>query len=171
MTQHSTGPLPAKGFHAYVGCVNPMIPAAPPEPTPDAAIAAIADELALMDGVFGPYELVLDWAKALPPLPAALQRDELLVPGCQSKVWLVVHAEGGRLWFQGDSDAPIVRGLVAMMLRIFSGRSAAEIAAADFAALERLDLAGLRLSMNRGNGVAAMARKIRARAEAGQQAA
>ena len=92
--------------------------ASPAEPTPDAAIAEIKAELALMDGTFGPYELVLDWAKAMPPLPAALHRDEFLVPGCQSKVWLVPSEAEGKLWFRGDSDAPIVRGLVAMMLRM-----------------------------------------------------
>lgn len=145
--------------------------ASPAEPTPDAAIAEIKAELALMDGTFGPYELVLDWAKAMPPLPAALRQDEFLVPGCQSKVWLVPSEAEGKLWFRGDSDAPIVRGLVAMMLRIFSGRAPAEIAATDFSALERLDLAGLKLSMNRGNGVAAMARRIRALAQAGLPAA
>ena len=58
-----------------------------------------------------------------------------------------------------------------MLLRIFSGRAPAEIAATDFSALERLDLAGLKLSMNRGNGVAAMARRIRALAQAGLPAA
>lgn len=149
----------------------PQDPPFPPEATPNEAIDAIRDELALMDGAFGPYELVMDWAKTLPVLPAELRRDEFLVPGCQSRVWLLPSVRDGRLWFRGDSDAVIVRGLVAMLLRIFSGRTPGAIAATDFSALEAMDLAGLKLSMNRGNGVAAMARRIRALAEGAAQAA
>jgi cysteine desulfuration protein SufE len=84
-------------------------------------------------------------------------------------VWLEDAAQDGRLWLAADADAPIVRGLVAILLRVYSGRTTSEIAATDPVFLKDLGLLGS-LSMNRGNGVASMARRIRERAALAQAA-
>jgi cysteine desulfuration protein SufE len=135
----------------------------PPEPTAADAISAIGEELAFFDDDLDRFQMIMDWGRALPPFPAAWQTDDRLVPGCQARVWLQDTVDDGKLWLAADSDAPIVRGLVAILLRVYSGRAPAEIAATDPKFLKDLGLLGS-LSMNRGNGVASMARRIRERA-------
>ena len=97
--------------------------------------------------------------------------DDHRVPGCQSKVWMQATRDGDRLLLAGASDAAIVSGLVALLLRVYSGRTPAEILATDPVFLKELGLIEA-LSTNRGNGIASMARAIRERAAAelnGQQ--
>jgi len=132
----------------------------PTEATAAEAIAAIRDELALFDDWIDRYEQVIDWGRALPPFPAAWREPSRRVEGCQSQVWLEPRFEGGRLWLAGASDAAIVQGLVALLLRVYSGRTPEEILAVDPRFLVELDLVG-NLSANRGNGVAALIRRIR----------
>lgn len=135
----------------------------PPEASAADAIAAIGDELAFFDDDLDRFQMIMDWGRALPPFPTGWQTDDRLVPGCQARVWLQHSLDDGKLWLAADSDAPIVRGLVAILLRVYSGRQPSEIAATDPIFLKDLGLLGS-LSMNRGNGVAAMARRIRERA-------
>jgi cysteine desulfuration protein SufE len=142
---------------------------APPEPTAAAAITAIGEELAFFDDDLDRFQMIMDWGRALPAFPADWQTDNRLVPGCQARVWLENAAQDGRLWLAADADAPIVRGLVAILLRVYSGRTTSEIAATDPKFLKDLGLLGS-LSMNRGNGVASMARRIRERAALAQTA-
>jgi cysteine desulfuration protein SufE len=85
------------------------------------------------------------------------------VPGCQSQVWLESVAEGGRLFFAGASDAAIVSGLVALLLRVYSGRTPQEITSTDPKFLSDMGLVQA-LSSNRGNGVLSMAQAIRRQA-------
>jgi cysteine desulfuration protein SufE len=132
----------------------------PSEPTAQAAIAAIADELSLFDDWMDRYQQIIDWGRALPPFPTEWRDDAHRVPGCQSRVWMEAEDHDGRLYFAGASDAAIVSGLVALLLRVYSGRSRAEIAATDPHFLQELGLIEA-LSTNRGNGIAAMARRIR----------
>jgi cysteine desulfuration protein SufE len=139
--------------------------AIPPEPTPQAAIAAIGEELGYFDDDLDRFQQIIDWGRALPAFPAEWQEEARLVPGCQARVWLEPAWHDGRLWLAADSDAPIVKGLAAILLRVYSGRTVEEVAAADPKFLQDLGLLGS-LSMNRGNGVAAMARRIRALAAA-----
>lgn len=143
---------------------------APPEATPQAAITAIGEELGFFDDELDRFQMIIDWGRALPPFPAEWQVEAKLVPGCQARVWLQPAWRDGRLWLAADSDAPIVRGLAAILLRVYGGRTAPEIAAADPGFLQALGLLGS-LSMNRGNGVASMARRIQALARQGDQAA
>ena len=137
----------------------------PPEPTAAEAIAAIGDELATFDDWMERYEYIIELGRTLPAFPDAWADDAHRVPGCQSKVWMEAAPRDGRLFFAGASDAAIVSGLVAMLLRVYSGRPPAEILATppdflrDFGLIEAL-------STNRGNGIAAMARKVRERAAA-----
>lgn len=132
----------------------------PEEPTAADAIAAIGDELAVFDDWMDRYQHIIDMGRKLPPFPPEWANDAHRVPGCQSKVWLEATQHDGRLWFAGASDAAIVSGLVAMLLRVYSGRPPAEITETGPEFLRDLGLLEA-LSTNRGNGIAAMARKIR----------
>lgn len=132
----------------------------PEEATAAEAIAAIAEELATFDDWMERYQFIIELGKKLPPFPEAWADDAHRVPGCQSRVWMGVEERDGILRFAGASDAVIVSGLVALLLRVYSGRPAAEILATDPVFLKDLGLLEA-LSTNRGNGIAAMARKLR----------
>jgi cysteine desulfuration protein SufE len=132
----------------------------PEEPTTAEAIAAIGDELAVFDDWMDRYQYIIEMGRKLPPFPQEWMDDRRRVPGCQSKVWMEAVLQNGRLWFAGASDAAIVSGLVALLLRVYSGRTPAEIVATDPLFLKEFGLLEA-LSTNRGNGIAAMARKLR----------
>lgn len=129
-----------------------------------------------LDEIIANFELLEDWddryrylielGKGLPPLPEEAHNDANKVRGCASQVWLVSSTEGAggqtRLVFAGDSDAHIVRGLVALALAIYSGRTAGDILATDaFAIYESLGLAA-HLTPQRSNGVRSMIERIKA---------
>lgn len=135
----------------------------PSEESAAEAIEAIRDELELFDDWMERYQYIIEMGRKLPPFPTIWQNDAHRVPGCQSQVWLEEKAEGDRLYFAGLSDAAIVSGLVALLLRVYSGRTRAEIATTDPSFLRDLGLVQA-LSTNRGNGVEAMARAIRSAA-------
>jgi len=132
----------------------------PEEPSAAAAIAAIGDELDVFDDWMERYQFIIELGRKLPPFPEAWQNDAHRVPGCQSKVWMEAVLRDGKLYLGGLSDAAIVSGLIALLLRVYSGRAPAEIVATDPVFLKDLGLLEA-LSTNRGNGIAAMARKIR----------
>jgi cysteine desulfuration protein SufE len=132
----------------------------PEEPTAAEAVAAIGDELGVFDDWMDRYQFIIELGRKLPPFPDEWTNDAHRVPGCQSKVWMEAVKRDGRLFFAGASDAAIVSGLVALLLRVYSGRTPDEIAATDPVFLKELGLLEA-LSTNRGNGIAAMARKVR----------
>jgi cysteine desulfuration protein SufE len=132
----------------------------PEEPSAAEAIAAIGDELDVFDDWMDRYQFIIELGRKLPPFPAEWMDDAHRVPGCQSKVWMEAVLRDGRLFLGGASDAAIVSGLIALLLRVYSGRTSAEIVATDPVFLKDLGLLEA-LSTNRGNGIAAMARKIR----------
>jgi len=133
----------------------------PEEPTAADAIAAIGDELAVFDDWMDRYQFIIELGRKLPAFPDAWADDAHRVPGCQSRVWMEGAIVDGRLFLAGTSDAAIVSGLIALLLRVYSGRTPREIGATDPAFLKDLGLLEA-LSTNRGNGIAAMARKVRA---------
>jgi cysteine desulfuration protein SufE len=133
---------------------------APEDPSAEAAIAAIGDDLAVLDDWEERYRYIIDLGRKLPAFPEAWADDAHRVPGCQSRVWMDAVLRDGRMYYAGVSDAAIVSGLIAMLLRVYSGRTPAEIAATDPVFLKQLGLLEA-LSTNRGNGIAAMARKVR----------
>jgi cysteine desulfuration protein SufE len=132
----------------------------PEEPTAADAIAAIGDELAVFDDWMDRYQFIIELGRKLPQFPEDWANDAHRVPGCQSRVWMEAVLRGGNLYLAGVSDAAIVSGLIALLLRVYSGRPPAEIMATDPVFLKDLGLLEA-LSTNRGNGIAAMARKIR----------
>lgn len=132
----------------------------PEDPSAAAAIAAIGDDLSVFDDWEERYRYIIELGRNLPPFPDAWTDDAHRVPGCQSRVWMEATLRDGRMYYAGTSDAAIVSGLIALLLRVYSGRPPAEIAATDPAFLKQLGLLEA-LSTNRGNGIASMARKVR----------
>ncbi len=128
----------------------------------DAALAELAEEFEVLGDWEERYRYVIDLGRDLAPLGEAERSDDNKVRGCASQVWLVTETgEDGALRFRGDSDAHIVRGLIAILMRLYSGRAPAEILAFDArAALTRLGLTGA-LSQQRSNGLASMVDRIR----------
>jgi cysteine desulfuration protein SufE len=139
-------------------------------------IAEIEDNFALLDQWDDRYRYVIELGKTLPPLPEADHVEANKVQGCASQVWLVTHkkpngAGGPVLTFEGDSDAHIVRGLIAILFALYSGKSAKEIT--DIDALDVFGRLGLRenLTPQRSNGLRSMIERIRAEAKAAVVAA
>ena len=137
----------------------------------DAELDALAEEFSLFDDWEDRYRYIIDLGRGLEPLSEQEHTDANKVRGCASQVWLVVEPQAdGTLRFRGDSDAHIVRGLIAILLRLYSGRRPEEILGFDAkAALERLGLTGA-LSAQRSNGLASMVLRIRRDAETARAA-
>ena len=126
----------------------------------------LADEFELLGDWEERYRYVIDLGRDLTPLTDAERTEPNKVRGCASQVWLVTEPRAdGALGFRGDSDAHILRGLIAILLRLFSGHAPAEILDFDAkAGLEKLGLSGA-LSAQRSNGLASMVARIRRDAE------
>jgi cysteine desulfuration protein SufE len=124
----------------------------------------IVDEFAFFDDWTGRYQYLIDVGHELPPLPAADQTDTNKVDGCQSQVWIVVSGDANRLDLRATSDSAIVSGLVALLLRVYSGHSAREILDVDPTFINAIGL-GKHLSPTRSNGLASMVKTIKAHAE------
>jgi cysteine desulfuration protein SufE len=127
----------------------------------------LAAEFEMMDDWEDRYRYVIDLGRELAPLSEAERSEANKVRGCASQVWLVTEIGADKsLTFRGDSDAHIVRGLIALLIRLYSGHSPQEIAAFDAkAAFERLGLSGA-LSSQRSNGLNSMVERVRRDAKA-----
>ena len=121
---------------------------------------AIAEEFAYFGDWTERYQYLIDLGRKLPPYPDALKTDERKVSGCQSQVWLDVSGDAQRLDFRAISDSSIVTGLIALLLRVYSGRSAEEILATEPRFIEAIGLAR-HLSPTRSNGLASMLATIK----------
>lgn len=133
----------------------------------DAALEDLVSEFDLLGDWEEQLRYVLDLGRAMPPLDEPERSEANKVRGCASQVWLVTEPQpDGTVRFRGESDALIVKGLVAVLLRLYSDRTPADIMASDpKAAFARLGL-DKALSMQRSNGLASMAGRIRRDAEA-----
>ena len=128
-------------------------------------IQSMIDDFSFLTDWEDRYTHVIDMGRQLPPLSDAERNPATKVNGCVSQVWLVSDVVDGALVFRGDSDAHIVKGLVAVALEIFSGRKPAEIANLDAELiLEKLDLSE-HLSPQRSNGLKAMIARIKSEAQ------
>lgn len=127
-------------------------------------------EFAFFDDWDDRYQYLIDLGRKLPAFPEEYRRDEFKLKGCQAQVWLVGEKRGDRLVFHAVSDAAIVSGLIAVLLRVYSNRTPREIVATepDFVAAIGLDE---HLAMTRKNGLGAMLKAIRGRARAELDAA
>jgi cysteine desulfuration protein SufE len=129
---------------------------------------SLAEEFDMLGDAMDPerYRHLMDLGRQLIPLTDAERTEANKVRGCASQVWLVTEPEGGRLHFRGDSDSDIVRGLVAVLVRLFSGRSPQAILDFDVrAAFARLGFESA-ISAQRSNGFFSMVQRLRRDAEA-----
>ena len=130
-------------------------------PSIDDVLAELAEEFDLLGDWEGRIEYVIELGKGLAPLPDEARSEANKVPGCAAQVWLSVRAAGDRLVFAADSDSALSKGNIALLLRLYSGRTPAEILAFDARqALDRLGLPSA-LTRQRANGLNAMVGRIR----------
>ncbi len=126
----------------------------------DYAQRDIIDEFSLFDDWMDRYQYIIDLGRRLPEFPEELRTEENRIRGCQSQVWFVAEKENGKLSFQAISDAAIVSGLIALLLRLYSGREPKEILEAppDFVSAHELEK---HLSPTRSTGLSSMLKAIR----------
>lgn len=120
----------------------------------------LVEEFSMFDDWLDKYEYLIDLGKNLEPFPEERKTDDRLIKGCQSRVWLDAEAKDGVIVFRADSDAIITKGIISMLISVYSGRSAAEIAEDDFSFVDRLGLKE-NLSPTRANGLVSMLETIR----------
>ncbi|MCQ2131313.1 MAG: SufE family protein [Bacteroidales bacterium] len=120
----------------------------------------IIDEFSMFDEWLDKYEYLIDLGKNLDAYPEALKTDDRLIKGCQSRVWLDCKTEDGKLVFIADSDAIITKGIISLLISVYSGRTAEEIASDDFSFLDQIGLKE-NLSPTRANGLVSMIETIR----------
>lgn len=131
---------------------------------PDLSIAEtekeIIEEFALFDSWDDKYEYIIDLGKILPVLDAKNKTDENRVRGCQSSVWLVADYKDGKLFYQADSDAMIVKGLISMLIRVLSGRTPDEIIEAKLDFIREIGMT-THLAQTRSNGLLSMVKQMK----------
>ena len=120
----------------------------------------IIDEFSVFDDWMDKYALLIDLGNSLPPLDERYKTESNLIEGCQSRVWLQAHYVDGKIIFQGESDAVIVKGIVSLLIQILSGHTPQEIIDADLYFIERVGLKE-HLSPTRSNGLVAMVKQMR----------
>lgn len=120
----------------------------------------IIDEFSLFDDWLDKYEYLIELGKSLKAYPEDKRTDDRLVKGCQSRVWIDFDVKDGRIWFNADSDAIITKGIISLLVRIYSGRTPGEILSSDFSVVEKIGLKE-NLSPTRANGLVSMIAMIR----------
>ena len=121
----------------------------------------IIEEFSEMDDWMDRYQLLIDMGEEQTPLPAEEKNESNLIDGCQSRVWIVCNEQNGRLHFRAESDALIVKGIIALLIRVISNHTPQEILDSEFYFIDKI---GLRehLSPTRSNGLLAMIKQIKA---------
>ena len=126
----------------------------------DAEQDAITEEFAFFGDWTERYQYLIDLGRKLPPFPEELKTEDHKVHGCQSQVWLVAEGDANRLDLRAISDSAIVSGLIALLLRVYSGRTAREIIDTEPRFVEAIGLAK-HLSPTRSNGLASMLKTVK----------
>ena len=116
---------------------------------------AVIEEFSMYDEWLDKYEYLIELGKALEAYPEEEKTEEKLIKGCQSRVWLDYELKDGKLYFRADSDAIITKGIISLLISVYSGRTPAEIAADDFGFVDRIGLKE-NLSPTRANGLVSM---------------
>ncbi len=122
----------------------------------------IIEEFCELDDWMDRYQMLIDLGNDLEPLDEKYKNEDNLIDGCQSRVWL--HCErhiDDTLWFRAESDALIVKGIIALLIRVVNGQKTSDILASEFYFIEKIGLKE-HLSPTRSNGLLAMVRKIKA---------
>lgn len=125
---------------------------------------SVIEDFQLYDEWLDKYEYLIELGKNLDPYPEELKTDEHLIKGCQSRVWLDYHIQDNRIFFRADSDAIITKGIISLLISVYSGRTPEEIAADDFGFVADIGLKD-NLSPTRANGLVSMIETIKKVAE------
>lgn len=120
----------------------------------------LVEEFEFFDEWMDKYNHIIEMGKSLDTLPEEKKNDDLLVQGCQSKVWLHAEKSGDNVLFQADADAIIAKGIVAMLIDVFDNQPAKEVAVADLGFLEEIGLKD-HLSPTRANGLMSMIKQMK----------
>ena len=128
--------------------------------TTDELQAEIIEEFEMIDDWMDRYALIIDMGNELPPLDEQYKTPENLIDGCQSRVWLHSEMRDGKLHFDADSDALIVKGIIAMLVRVLSDHTPQEILDSDLHFIQAIGLQD-HLSPTRSNGLVSMVKRIR----------
>lgn len=120
----------------------------------------VVDEFSMFDEWLDKYEYLIELGKSLKDYPESDKIDEKLIKGCQSRVWLDYKVADGKIFFNADSDAIITKGIISLLIKIYSGRTPQEILSSDFSVVDRIGLKE-NLSPTRAGGLASMIEKIR----------
>ena len=120
----------------------------------------IIDEFAMFDDWMERYEYIIDLGKSLPIIDVQYKLDENLINGCQSKVWLYSELENDTVKFTADSDAILTKGIVALLLRVYSGQKPTDILTAETRFIDEIGLKE-HLSPTRANGLVSMVKQIK----------
>lgn len=121
---------------------------------------SIIEEFSMYDEWLDKYEYLIELGKSLKDYPEAAKTDDKLIKGCQSRVWLDYRVDDGKIYFNADSDAIITKGIISLLIGIYSGRTPQEIMSSDFSVVEKIGLKE-NLSPTRANGLVSMIEKIR----------
>lgn len=120
----------------------------------------IIEEFEFLEDWIERYQLIIDYGKQLKPMPESDKNPQNLIDGCQSSVWFTAKYEDGKIYYTGESDAILVKGMVALLIQVLDGQTPEEIVQSDLYFIDRI---GLRehLSPTRSNGLAAMVKQMK----------
>lgn len=122
--------------------------------------AEIVDEFSLFDSWEDKYEYIIDMGKKLPPINPEYKKDENKIKGCQSTVWMHSSVKDGKIFYEADSDAMIVKGLVSMLVRVFSGQPPEAVINAPVKFIDDIGMTS-HLAQTRSNGLRAMIKQMK----------
>ena len=120
----------------------------------------IIEEFSVFDDWLDKYDYLIELSDSLPAIAPEHRTDDFLIRGCQSRVWVDARLEDGLVWFAADSDAIITKGIIALLVRVMSGRPAEELANIDLYFIDEIGL-GENLSPTRSNGLRAMVAQMK----------
>lgn len=120
----------------------------------------IIEEFSEVDDWMDRYAMIIDLGNALPPIDTSLKTPDHLIEGCQSRVWLAADERDGLVYYTADSDAIIVKGIIALLIKVLNGHTPREIIDADLYFIDKIGLAE-NLSPTRSNGLLAMVKQMR----------
>lgn len=121
----------------------------------------VVDTFSMYDEWLDKYEYLIDLGKNLEAYPEDCKTEDKLIKGCQSRVWIDYKVQNGKIYFKADSDAIITKGIISLLISVYSGRTPEEIASSDFGFIEKIGLKE-NLSPTRANGLASMIATIKA---------
>ncbi len=120
----------------------------------------VVDTFSMFDEWLDKYEYLIDLGKNLDSYPEEKKTEDRLIKGCQSRVWLDYEVKDGKIFFTADSDAIITKGIISLLIGVYSGRTAEEISSSDFSFVDKIGLKE-NLSPTRANGLVSMIAKIK----------